>query len=351
MRRTSGAREGRARSRARRSALRAAAAALAIAAMAGGAGVASAQPKLAGATHSTRLAAAPTEVQGTVIELDKDGLVLDLGTAAGATSGVVLDLWRPFRIKHPVSGKLITDRFKIGQIQIEQVRPSMSLSKPVGSLSRPAEAGDLVFLTPPEPPPAPTPAVARVPPVAPAPAPAASDPYEPCEAEPAEAADPDAKNVTDMFDYLKNTNIPVRIAKYEEFLRAHPGSRFFTVIFEENIALKRLLAPQPTASAPGAQNVRPQPALLSGPGRMDAVPGQPIRVAVELTEGADGAVLQVRKKGESLYVPIPMARVGKGYFAATIPGERIDEKDIEYFIEAVGSGGYATPMLGTSREP
>lgn len=350
MTRTSEGRRDRAPLRWRRDGARWAAAALVTFALSAGAETALAQPKPApAATAKPAAAARPAaagEVQGTVLQLDKDDLVLDIGSTAGATQDLVLDLWRPFRIKHPVSGKVLTDRFKIGQIQVGQVRPSMSLAKPVGTLSRAAETGDLVFFTPVSAA-APQPAAAKAAPAAvlPSEKPDATPYDEPSEAAP---ADQDAKNVMEMFEALKNQNIPARITRYEAFLRAHPDSRFFTVLFEENIALKRLLAPTPAGSS--ASERRP-PGLVHAPEKVDGVPGRPIRIAVELTDTADGAVLQMRHQGETLYVPLAMARVGKGYFAATIPADRVEDRDIEYFIEAVGPGGAAVTVFGSPHAP
>jgi hypothetical protein len=301
------------------------------------------KPKTTAQTAAPKRPAAPAEVQGTVLELDKDDLVLDLGSDSGATENLVAELWRPLRIKHPVTGKIISDRFKIGQVQIGQVRPAMSLAKASGTLSRPAQPGDLVIFTRAAPAPVTHAATSK---------PAAVEEEEALASEPAAPADADAKNVTEMFESLKNQNIQARVARYEEFLRAHQDSRFFTVIYEEQIALKRLLAPSPAYVQRAAPAPAP-PLLVNGPGKIDAVSGRPVRVAVELGETATGAVLQLRAKGDTLFSPTPMARAGKGFFAVTIPASAVQERDLEYFIEAVGSGtgGAAVSVYGTSQAP
>ncbi|MDB4995780.1 MAG: hypothetical protein JWM74_3212, partial [Myxococcaceae bacterium] len=43
-------------------------------------------------------------VEGTVLAIEGGDLVLDLGTLRGARTGDVVEIWRPLRIKHPVTG-------------------------------------------------------------------------------------------------------------------------------------------------------------------------------------------------------------------------------------------------------
>jgi hypothetical protein len=86
------------------------------------------------------------EVTGVVISIDGTDIIIDLGKKQGMADGDVLELWRPLKIKHPVTGKLIVDRFKIGAIKITQVRDVLSLARPSVALSRPVEAGDVVVL-------------------------------------------------------------------------------------------------------------------------------------------------------------------------------------------------------------
>ena len=54
--------------------------------------------------------------EGTVAAIDTGDLVLDIGSAAGIRPGQVVELWRPMRLRHPVTGKVLVDRFKIGSV-------------------------------------------------------------------------------------------------------------------------------------------------------------------------------------------------------------------------------------------
>ena len=325
---------------------------------------ASAQPK--GTVGA--VASASSEVTGTVLVIDKDDLVFDVGTDAGASDTMTLDLWRPLSLKHPVTGKVISDRFKIGQIQLTQVRPKIALGRVTGTPSRSPAPGDLILFPKPAAAVAPPPLAPQKPdnstyeepakpakPAAPSkpstttsPAPSAPEaaPSVPVSA-PFAPVDADALAVTEMFERLKNQGIPTRIAQYEQFLQAHPQSRFFTVIFEETIALKRLLAPAATAST--TKLTKTEPVLLNKPANVTAVPGQPIRVAVEIAS-TTGAILQYRKAGEALYKPLPMKKTGADYFAAEIPVADIGDREIEYFIEAATENGTMS-MVGSSSAP
>lgn len=360
MKRTSGAR--------RKGARWTAACALAAAAASAGASPASAQPRPSAQPGPSAQPAAQArpgaaargqvEVQGVVLEINQDDLVLDLGAATGVTENQVIEIWRPFKLKHPVTGRILTDRFKIGQIQIGQVRPAMSLARPQGTLARPAAPGDLVIFTravaaPPAPsspssaPPSPLSAAGS--PSAPSPASSAiSTPYDDDE-EPAARpgpADVDARNVTRMFEALRGQSIATRITRYEQFLRMHPDSRFVQVLYEESMALRQLLTRAPSPRPSIAEAAPQRPRLESGPGELRGRQGRALRVAVELGGPVKGAVLQLRRKGETLFTTTPMAAAGKGYWAAEIPASRVQDRDLEYFIEAVGERGAAVAVLG-----
>src|SRR5580692_6760165 len=88
--------------------------------------------------------AARGDVEGTVLAIQGDELVLDLGADRGAVDGMSVELWRPLQLKHPVTGNVLTDRFRIGTLELAQVRPTLSLAKASGALSRPAAVGDVV---------------------------------------------------------------------------------------------------------------------------------------------------------------------------------------------------------------
>jgi hypothetical protein len=72
---------------------------------------------------------------------------------------------------------------------------------------------------------------------------------------------------------------------------------------------------------------------------------------VELSEAAVGAILHVRRAGASVYSSLPMAPIGAGYFAATVPPEQVLAPEIEYFIEGVLPSGKAIAVMGNAEQP
>ena len=41
------------------------------------------------------------EIPGTVLSIDEEDIVVDLGMSKGGTEGSVVELWRPFKLRHP----------------------------------------------------------------------------------------------------------------------------------------------------------------------------------------------------------------------------------------------------------
>lgn len=302
--------------------------------------LAGAQPKPAAAPA----AASSQEVLGTVLGLDDDELILDLGTDQGAAEGMVVQIWRPLKLKHPVSGKVLTDRFLIGELKLGQVRKTMSLATPEYALRRDPVKGDVVIM-------ARAPVVAAVTPGQPeGPTPAPGEPAHPSAKE-----DLEAQAVAKMFDSLQGADLVTRIRKYEDYVRAQPSGRFARVLYEEAAALRQLLAGERAPGAEPRERSRPavveEPALVNFVGPEEAVAGSPIRFGVEMSDATVGAVLHVRQAGEPAYQSIPMTEAGAGYFVATVPGERLAPPEIEYFIEGTSSQGKAYSLVGHAEQP
>src|SRR5262249_971314 len=92
---------------------------------------------------SNKAAAATVAVPGRVLSIDEDDIVIDLGSSKGGTDGITVELWRPFRLRHPVTGKFLADRFRIGSLKLVQVQRTLAFARPEGELARNPEAGDI----------------------------------------------------------------------------------------------------------------------------------------------------------------------------------------------------------------
>jgi len=282
------------------------------------------------------------EVSGVVLALDGSEVILDLGKKQGISDNDVLELWRPLKLKHPVTGKLVSDRFRIGSVKVTQVREVMSLAKPTAPLTRPVEAGDVVILVG-----APKPTVS-----APPPKPTTTTPGAPTTAAPASTvyvdSDPEVRALGTLFESLHGTSPEVRAKAYDEFIKANPKSRFAGVLQEEIIALRKAAA---AGYAPTAPEAQPAPHVRSWRKIEETVADTPLVVAFELEGPIAGAVLQVRTADEPAFTPIPCVARGDGYWSVFIPRDRVRPPTMTWFVEAVGTDGKATPIIGTAGEP
>jgi hypothetical protein len=324
--------------------------------------LASLAPKLAAAQVATapRPGAPLAPPEATVLAIDSGDLVVDLGTTKGAKEGQIVELWRPLRVRHPVTGQTLVDRFKLGTIRLSQVQATLSLAKVEGQLLRSPATGDHVLLLESD---RPNPYVApdktaraSAPANAPAVPPSSSPSSAPQPnagangAKVVVAADPDAQALADLFSALEGSDPTTRATAYASFVKARPGSRFAKVLKEEIAALRARPVRSAAESSASANTPAPFETSFNPMGRLR--PGQPQRIAIELDPQFTGAVVHVRRKGEAQYRSLPMESLGARYWAATLPGDSISEPGTEYFVEGVsGKGGGSVAVIGTADQP
>ena len=292
---------------------------------------ATAQPARAEAPPGANVSARDRD--GTVVAIDSGELVVDLGGAKGVHDGDVVELWRPLRLRHPVTGQVLVDRFRIGRLRLTQVRSTLSLASVEGALSRPPATGDLVIVpegTAPPMPAATTPAPGGAP-----------QPPSPVMVTTVVPQDPDAAALASLMTTLTGAEPDLRAQAYETFARAHPKSRFGAVLREEAAALRAARAGD--AAARRFETSTP---------RLDRVRiGEPQRFAVELDPRFIGGVVHVRRKGAPGYRSLPMESVGPRYWAATLPGDAMTDSGMEYFVEGVAASGTPVALVGTAEAP
>jgi hypothetical protein len=268
-----------------------------------------------------------------VVAIDAGELVVDVGAARGVHDGDLVELWRPVRLRHPVTGQLLVDRFRIGTLRLTQVRSTLSLAVIEGAVSRPPAAGDVVVLAErPREPTVPVLTSEPRPPVSP-PSASSANPY-------AAPLDPDGQALGELMSTLAGSDPASRTMAYETFVRAHPKSRFVKVLREEVAALRATHEATPQKnhqwSSPKLERVRA---------------GEPQQFAVELDPQFVGAVVHVRRKGTAAYRSLPMASLGPRYWAATLPGDAMTDAGMEYFVEGVPKETPAVALIGTAEEP
>lgn len=293
--------------------------------------------------------------EGVVVALEKDDVIVDLAGKRGASSGDIVEIWRPLKLKHPVTGKIVSDRFRFGSLRLVQVRDRLSIARAEGKPSRTIEPGDIVVLRkvrldePKGPAPIPKKQPDKPkPPVKPEPTEPGAGALPPAaapSAEPAPVADPDTELVSAMFDRLKGADVTKRIIAYEDYVRENPEGRYAVVLWEEAAQLRRLLAQDASKKADTLPRLR----SFKAPG--GALHGIPLTVGLELEGPARGAVLYARRAGEVAYQPAPMRPAGPGYFAVTLPATRMRAPSVEYFIEATTDDGKSHAVVGSTENP
>jgi hypothetical protein len=301
-------------------------------------------------------------LEGTVLLLDGGDVVVDLGKARGVGDGDVVELWRPIKVKHPVTGKLITDRFKIGELRITQARDVLSLARPSGALLRPVESGDVVTIagrapavvttvaTIPTPIAKPTatakPAATNVATTATAPASTGTGVVtwgkEPCKETRAE--DEDAVELSVLFDNLSGASPDTRVLRYEAWARAHPKSRFARVVLEEASALRETGEPRVEKKADTIE-------LLSASAPSELLKGRPASIGLELVGPVSGAVFYAAVDDEPAFQPITMSTAGPRYWVVTIPEARVAGTRLRWFVQGVLPSGKTVAIVGDPASP
>ena len=158
-------------------------------------------------------------------------------------------------------------------------------------------------------------------------------------------SDPDARALSALFDGLTGLGIEIRIERYETWARAHPSSRFVSVLLEEAGHLRALLAGGTSVGAAA------DPVAISFESPKEVLGGSSFTLAVEIAGPAVGAVLHLRLADEPAFTPMAMERVGPGYYSVVLPKERVVGPSLSFFIEAVTTNGAAVSIVASSVSP
>ena len=272
--------------------------------------------------------------------IESGDLFVDLGASRGARAGELAELWRPLRIKHPVTGQILVDRFQIGVLRLTRVGTTLTMAEPAGGMTRAPAPGDIVILSASPVEPART-AEAALPSLT------AAAPSPPLLAPP--QGDAEAKELSDLFLSLRGTAPSSRIAAYDSFVQTKPKSRYAPVLREEAQSLRLLLS---NAGDGHAHEPPPETTAseFDAPARASA--GFPLRIAVEVLGKFKGAILHVRRPRALTYESLPMKALGQGYFAGAVPVAMVQAPSFDYFIEGVEEGGsVTTSVVGTAADP
>ncbi|MEY4546687.1 MAG: hypothetical protein RL685_2882 [Pseudomonadota bacterium] len=280
-------------------------------------------------------------MQGHVLAVQTSGLILDLSESNGLVVGRRVELWRPIRLRHPVTGRTIEDRFRIGVLTLTQVRPHLSLAISEGTLERPPQPGDVVIAEPEGVPAAAAVAASAVTPL-PELAPLVPVP-SPRLAGTGAQRDADDAALSQLFDALRGSSPRQRIAAYAAFGKAHPGHRHTATLLEQARQLRELVessAVEPSASAL-ARHEPPELALV----------GQELSLAVQLRSSRPGLLLHYKPTASTTYQTLSASSAGSNFYVVSVPRAAVGDGGLSYFMETVDSAGKTQPLLGTADAP
>jgi hypothetical protein len=85
----------------------------------------------------------------------------------------------------------------------------------------------------------------------------------------------------------------------------------------------------------------------------EARPGEPITIKAQLGSdvGATRVFLLYRTSGQADYLPLPMKNVGGADWVAVIPGDAVEDRPLQYYIEARDKRGRAVIGAGSAPNP
>src|SRR5690606_13006378 len=135
--------------------------------------------------------------------------------------------WRPIEIRHPVTKRALSDRFLIGELELVQVRPAMTLARVAGTISRPPAPGDVIL----------TLAPLRPPPREAQPTPPGTAAEPPSSAQPSDD-DPHAQAIGQLLLALRGAAPDVRARAYEDLADSAPESPYAEALRGEAAALR-----------------------------------------------------------------------------------------------------------------
>lgn len=278
-------------------------------------------------------------VEGSVVEISNDELIVDIGDDQGVPSQAVVLIYRRLEVTHPVTKDTMVDRFLIGTLQLNQVGSVLSISRDYKRLSRSPKVGDFIVYLPdgaqrqekkPEP-----------------------ENESPATAENVELVDSDKVAVEELFFSTLGQPITRRIDLYMDFLKSNPDNTYAEDVqvelswmrqrldeerrLAEERAVQKEAAKSAAASRESEQKVKGE---STAPGRVAVNRAAPIVATFANPENLKEARAYVRTRGAPRFDEVAMKAYGGHAWRADLPAPYTAEPmEIEYFVEAVRTDG------------
>ena len=317
-------------------------------------------------------ARADDPLRATVLHIDGDDVVIDLGAERLGSAGE-LTVYRALEVRHPLTGKRLRDRFPIGVLRVVQPGERLSIARAVEKPRHPFEVGDVVesaSAAPAVPSPQPTPASRAAPAARAAPAvvtvtptPAAPPNTTAAAAAAPATAQDQAIAAADRVLVLHwratlNQSPQQRVRIYLSYLEHRPSSPYRAALLEEIRYLREVdeqlrtrasvnAVSSAAAPAPSDDSTLIQMAPLTG-----ARAGKAVELAALLRATHVRAVLlHVRPLEKQGYRTQPMSLDARGHARARVAADVVRAPGFAYFVELVGEDGKAYAALGSASAP
>ena len=275
-------------------------------------------------------------VEGVIVSVNGEELVMDLGLDTGLPSDAVVHVYRRLEVTHPVSGDVIVDRFPIGAVGLDEVGHVLSLARVDSRLSRMPTVGDYVVW----------------------------EPVGDTRARPdsvgggltamGEVLDPAARILDETFHRTLGRPLAERIAIWEGYVGENPESEYIPQVGSELMLLRELQAEQRAALSPRPP-ATPMQMPLRGHLSLPRVTRSdlPLDCAVSIDEPAEVEAVRLlaRRAGQETYETVPMERSGDHSWRVRLEDVWLQPGQVEVFAEAVRRDGDTELIAGGARVP
>ena len=281
--------------------------------------------------------------RGLVVRIEDREIYFNLGRATGLARGDRLRIKRLIKLRHPVTGKMVSDWLPIGSATVTETGSKLTMAILAPDLLAQVKVGDIletliereeIVSTEPEPEPEPPPT--------PDPTPEVDRPLP--------EVPTATREVLLVWQATAGKSIEARIAAWEGYLARNPDSPFAATLHEDLDILRAL-----------RERLRPtelslEDHLVSGldhsaPTR--SLPNQAVELVflVEDPSTLAAAWLHYRARGAASFKKATLASEGEFYLRGSIPAAAVAGPGVEYFVEIATHSGDVGTAVGSPDDP
>lgn len=299
-------------------------------------------------------------VPGTIVQIERDVVYIDLGQSHGVRPGDTLRVLRTITAKHPITRKTLIDHFPIGAMTVEQVSQVLSFGRLQRRIVGVVKVGDVVQT-----------AASPAPAAEPSKDPAAAAAPRRAEDRAGPAVATAAQELDRIFALTRGRAPQERADILARYLETYPSSPHADALRQDIDVFRRFaeahrkaleaarLSEQALAANDRTQKDREEEnrlllrrldILASLPERLET--GDRAALAITMRQPAEvqSAFAYVRRRDANAYDRISLIKDGDGYFRGRLPAAVIAPPSLEIFLEAIGIDGTRV-TAGTPRSP